>query len=96
MAGNTLLSITAPGTQERKIDRNRRLRVALSVLSGAAIYENIFFVLLMLEFLGSIFSYAGMISSALAFIYVIVILVYLFKGRQDGSFMNPVTVFGII
>jgi hypothetical protein len=39
---------------------------------------------------------AALISSALAFIYVIVILVYLFKGRQDGSFMYPVTIFGII
>ena len=38
----------------------------------------------------------AIISSALAFIYVIVILVYLFKGRQDGSFMYPLTIFGII
>ena len=85
--------------QDRKIDPNRRLRVALAVLSGAAFYENIFFVIFTFRILineGPVTFLAALISSALAFIYVIVILVYLFKGRQDGSFMYPVTIFGII
>ena len=85
--------------QDRKIDLNRRLRVALAVISGAAFYENIFFVIFTFRILinkGPVTFLVALISSALAFIYVIVILVYLFKGRQDGSFMYPVTIFGII
>jgi hypothetical protein len=85
--------------QDRKIDPNSRLRVALAVLSGAAFYENIFFVIFTFRILinkGPVTFLVALISSALAFIYVIVILVYLFKGRQDGSFMYPVTIFGII
>jgi multidrug efflux pump subunit AcrB len=39
---------------------------------------------------------ATLISSGLAFIYIIVILAYLFKGRQDGTFMYPLKIFGII
>jgi hypothetical protein len=34
--------------------------------------------------------------TALSFIYIIVILVYSFKRKQDGSFMHPLTIFGII
>ena len=85
--------------QDSKIDPNRRLRVALAVLSGAALYENIFFVIFTFRFLiyeGPVTFLVALISSALAFIYLIVILVYLLKGRQDGSFMYPVKIFGII
>jgi hypothetical protein len=94
-AGNAVPS----STQERKIDPNRRLRVGLAMLSGGAFYENIIFVLFMIEirtFLGLAIFIPALICSALAFIYVIVILVYLFKGRQDGSFMYPLTIFGTI
>ena len=73
--------------------------MGLALLSGAAFYENIIFVLFMIEINRDLVFANGipaLISSALAFIYVIVILVYLFKGRQDGSFMYPLTIFGII
>ena len=94
-AGNAVPS----STHQRKIDPNRRLRVGLALLSGAALYENIIFVLFMIwiKFELVFANYVlALISSALAFIYLIVILVYLFKGRQDGSFMYPLTIFGII
>ena len=94
------MGIAVPSSnQERKIDPNRRLRVGLALLSGAAFYENIIFVLFMIRIrtlFGLVTFIAALISSALAFIYVIVIFVYLFKGRQDGSFMYPLTIFGII
>jgi hypothetical protein len=73
--------------------------VGLALLSGGSFYENIMFVLFMIEirtYLGLAIFIPALISSALAFIYVIVILVYLFKGRQDGSFMYPLTIFGTI
>ena len=101
-AGNLDLSITA---QERIIDPNRRLRMVLAIISGVALYENIIFVLILITdyarldvyyYLNSATYIAAFISSALAFMYILVILDYLFKGRQDGSFMYPLTILGII
>jgi hypothetical protein len=65
------------------------MRVALSVISGASIFENVFFIIIVADYgvlspVGNIFA---IISSVLAFIYALAILVYLFKGRQDGSLM---------
>lgn len=94
-AGNAVPS----STYQRKTDPNRRLRVGLALLSGAAFYENIIFVLFMIEINRDLVFANGipaLISSALACIYSIVILVYLFSWRQDGSFMYPLTIFGII
>jgi hypothetical protein len=73
--------------------------MGLALLSGAAFYENIIFVLFMIEINRDLVFANGipaLISSAFAYIYLILILVYLFLGRQDGSFMYPLTIFGII
>lgn len=77
-AGNAVPS----STYQRKTDPNRRLRVGLALLSGAAFYENIIFVLFMIEINRDLVFANGipaLISSALACIYSIVILVYLFS-----------------
>ena len=79
--------------------------MVLAILSGVAFYENIIFVLILITdevrseiyfFLNGTTYIAAFISSALAFIYIRVILAYLFKRKQDGSFMYPLTIFGII
>ena len=69
------------------------------MFSGAAFLENIYFVINMPSrgiYLGAASLIAVLISIALAFIYTIVIFVYLLKERQDGSFMYPLTILGII
>jgi hypothetical protein len=73
------------------------MRVALSVISGAAIFENVFFIMLVVDkgVLSPVGNVFAIISSVVAFIYALAILVYLFKGRQDGSLLEPLTIFGI-
>ena len=39
---------------------------------------------------------SAIISSLLASIYIIEILAYLYKRKQDGSFIYPLTIFGVI
>ena len=71
--------------------------MVLSVLTGASVYENVLFILLVVDW--AILSPAGnaiaIVSSVLAFIYAIMVLMYLFKKRQDGLFMQPLMIFGL-
>ena len=68
----------------------------LSILCGAAIYENYLFFLIISRAITGVFVILALISTLFALIYSIVILIYLFKGRQDGSTAKTLTIIGII
>ena len=92
-----ITSAREPIVSER-IDPNRRLRVGLAIFSGAVVYENLFLICRYFFLLGNSLREAGniflFISSLVSLVYTLFSIIYIFKGRQDGSLMFPLSIFG--
>ena len=72
--------------------------MALAIFSGAVFYENFGLIIGYLSSDSSSLSEVGniflFISSILAIVYTALNMLYVFKGRQDGSLMMPLSIFG--